>query len=143
MKNICSSFFSVLLLLCLFQGYVSAQNSYVLSGLSELTAFTSETTQEVVEDLTVIEPEGSEAIPESEIFKLADRVKQITGTLTLEGLTQLTTTIGLIDRIDCSQAGLPLSTVTLSSTTVQWCRPVPLRPTSINLFQRCAKSRVT
>ncbi|WP_286007774.1 T9SS type A sorting domain-containing protein [Barnesiella viscericola] len=105
MKNICSSFLSVLLLLCLFQGYVSAQNSYVLSGLSELTAFTSETTQEAVEDLTVIEPEGSEAIPESEIFKLADRVKQITGTLTLEGLTQLTTTIGLIDRIDCSQAG--------------------------------------
>ncbi len=44
-------------------------------------------------------------IPESEILKLTDRVKKITGTLTMEGLLQLTITTGLIDVINCSEAG--------------------------------------
>ena len=44
-------------------------------------------------------------IPESEILKLTDKIKKITGTLTMEGLSQLTTTTGLIDVIDCSEAG--------------------------------------
>ena len=105
MKKICSSIFRVLVIPYVMCGFVAAQNSYTLNGLSELKEFTAGSVEETVENLTLIEPEGSEMIPESEILKLTDRVKKITGTLTMEGLSQLTTTTGLIDVIDCSEAG--------------------------------------
>ena len=105
MKKICSSIFRVLVIPYVMCGFVAAQNSYTLNGLSELKEFTAGSVKETVENLTLIEPEGSEMIPESEILKLTDKIKKITGTLTMEGLSQLTTTTGLIDVIDCSEAG--------------------------------------
>lgn len=105
MKKICYRFASTLLLVCIGCISVVAQESYVLNGLAELQAFTATTGKVIVKDLTLIEPANNEAIPESEVMKLADRVEKITGTLTLEGLTLLTTTVGLIDKIDCSEAG--------------------------------------
>ena len=89
MKKICSSIFRVLVIPYVMCGFVAAQNSYTLNGLSELKEFTAGSVEETVENLTLIEPEGSEMIPESEILKLTDRVKKITGTLTMEGLSQL------------------------------------------------------
>ena len=106
MKKICSSIFRVLVIPYVMCGFVAAQNSYTLNGLSELKEFTAGSVEETVENLTLIEPEGSEMIPESEILKLTDRVKKITGTLTMEGLSQLTTTTGLIDVIDCCFIGI-------------------------------------
>ena len=83
-----------------------AQQSYTLSGLSELQSFTAVTSpKETVVNLTIVQPKGSTDIPEAEIVKVAGRVNKITGTLQLEGLSKLTTTVGLINVIDCSEAG--------------------------------------
>ena len=73
MKKICSSIFRVLVIPYVMCGFVAAQNSYTLNGLSELKEFTAGSVEETVENLTLIEPEGSEMIPESEILKLTDR----------------------------------------------------------------------
>ena len=72
MKKICSSIFRVLVIPYVMCGFVAAQNSYTLNGLSELKEFTAGSVEETVENLTLIEPEGSEMIPESEILKLTD-----------------------------------------------------------------------
>jgi hypothetical protein len=96
--------------LCLFffAGNISAfaQANYTLNGLAELQLFTTNppSSKETVNNLTVAESAGT-AIPEAEIFKIVNRVEKITGTLTLQGLSLLTTTVGLIDAIDCREAG--------------------------------------
>ena len=95
----------IIILLLIFAGNNAlVAQSHTLNGLSELQAFTATTGTETVQDLTIIEIAGT-AIPEAEIFKVANRVGKITGTLTLQGLTALTTTIGLIDKINCADAG--------------------------------------
>lgn len=101
-----TSLYKILLLLCFFVSCSAfAQSDYTLNGLSELQAFTATSGKITVNDLTLIEPSGGTAIPEAEIMKLTNRVEKITGTLTLQGLTQLTATVGLIDVIDCTGAG--------------------------------------
>jgi hypothetical protein len=98
------------MLLCIFlfgkniQAF--AQASYILNGLSELQSFTANppSQKETVNNLTLIES-ATAPIPEAEIFKIVNRVEKITGTLTLQGLSLLTTTVGLIDAMDCREAG--------------------------------------
>ena len=57
MKKICSSIFRVLVIPYVMCGFVAAQNSYTLNGLSELKEFTAGSVEETVENLTLIEPE--------------------------------------------------------------------------------------
>lgn len=85
--------------------FAVAQNSYTINGLAELQVFVAGGNNETVKNLIVIEPSGGTVISEAEIMKITQRVSKITGVLTFQGLTALTTTVGLIDVIDCSEAG--------------------------------------
>ena len=67
MKKICSSIFRVLVIPYVMCGFVAAQNSYTLNGLSELKEFTAGSVEETVENLTLIEPRDDSRVRDFEI----------------------------------------------------------------------------
>ena len=96
---------SLLPIIIVANSFTLVSNDITLTSLEELQMFTSESDPLIVENFTIIEPETGPAFPEEEIMKISQRVQKVTGTFTLDGLTQLTTITGLIDKINCSQAG--------------------------------------
>lgn len=75
-----------------------------ICGSHELASFLEGEGKVSVDSLTITESD-SVIIAESELLKLSTRISKIKGKLTLQGLSTITTLTGLVDAIDCSEAG--------------------------------------